>query len=258
MFNWLRLNWLSWRWFHQWTSPQKFYGISLTLARFFAFVGLLGLVTGWVWGLVFAPEDYLQGNSYRIIFVHVPSASASMAVYLSMAIMAVISLVWRIKLADMVARQCVTVGMALTALALLSGAIWGKPTWGTFWVWDARLTSMLIQFFLFVGLWAIHNAIDEQKLADKAAAILVLVGVVNLPIIKFSVEWWNTLHQPATIRITRETTMAIEMLIPLLLSMFATYLCVAGLVLYRTRMEILYRERKTRWAQDELARWEKA
>lgn len=250
--------WLSWQWFHQWSSPQRFYRVSLTWARVLGVLGVAGLLVGWTWGLVFAPEDYLQGNSYRIIFVHVPSASASMAVYLSMAILAVVSLVWRIKLADMVARQCVTIGMSLTALALVSGAIWGKPTWGTYWVWDARLTSMLIQFFLFVGLWAIHNAIEEQKLADKAAAIVTLVGVVNLPIIKYSVEWWNTLHQPATIRITRETTMVMEMLLPLLLSMAATYLCVATLVIYRTRLEILYRERKTRWVQDELNTWGKA
>lgn len=241
-----------WRWIHQWSSPKNFYRISLIWARIFLLLGGVGLLVAWVWGLVFAPEDYLQGNSYRIIFVHVPSASASLTLYFAMAVMAVVSLVWKIKLADMMLRQCVLIGLTLTALALMSGSIWGRPTWGTYWEWDARLTAMLIQLFLFIGLWAIQNAIDEQKLADKASAILVLVGVVNLPIIKYSVEWWNTMHQPATIRITRETTMVWEMLAPLLLSIATTYLLVAALVIYRTRWEILYRERKTRWVQDEL------
>ncbi|MCH8551391.1 MAG: heme ABC transporter permease CcmC [Natronospirillum sp.] len=241
-----------WRWFHRWTSPPNFYRIARPWALGLMLVGGVALLVAWIWGLVFAPEDYLQGNSYRIIFVHVPSASASLAMYLSMAILAVISLVWKIKLADMVLRQCIPVGLTLTALALISGAIWGRPTWGVYWIWDARLTSMLVQLFLFIGMWAIHTAIEQQKLADKATAILVLVGFVNLPIIKWSVDWWNTMHQPATIRITGETTMVWEMLAPLLLSMAATYCVVAALVLYRTRWEILYRERKTRWVQDEL------
>lgn len=242
-----------WRWIHQWSSPRTFYRISRIWGFWFLSLGAVGLLAAWIWGLVFAPEDYLQGNSYRIIFVHVPSASVSLSIYFAMALMAVVSLVWKIKLADMVLKQCIPVGLTLTAMALISGAIWGRPTWGTYWIWDARLTSMLIQFFLFVGLWAIHNAIDEQRLADKATAIVVLVGVVNLPIIKYSVEWWNTMHQPATIRITQETTMVWEMLAPLLLSMASTYLLVAALVVFRTRWEILYRERKTRWVQDELS-----
>ncbi|MEX1058418.1 MAG: heme ABC transporter permease CcmC, partial [Natronospirillum sp.] len=221
-----------WRWVHQWSSPQKFYRISLIWARALLVLGLVGLLLAWMWGLAFAPEDYLQGNSYRIIFVHVPSASVSLSIYFAMAVLAVISLVWKIKLADMVLRQCIPLGLAMTALALISGAIWGRPTWGTYWIWDARLTSMLIQLFLFMGLWAIHNAIDEQRLADRAAAIVVLVGVVNLPIIKYSVEWWNTMHQPATLRLTRETTMVWEMLAPLLVSLLATYLCVAAVVIY--------------------------
>jgi heme exporter protein C len=243
-----------WRWFHQWTSPPNFYRISLPWARVTFFLGASLLLVAWVWGLVFAPEDYLQGNSYRIIFIHVPAASASLALYLTLAILAVISLVWRIKLADMAIAQAIPIGLTLTALALISGAIWGRPTWGVYWIWDARLTSMLVQLFLFIGMWALHQALDDQRVADKATAILILVGFVNLPIIKWSVDWWNTMHQPATIRITGETTMVWDMLAPLLLSMAATYLVVAGVVLYRLRWDILYRERKTQWVAAEAKR----
>lgn len=241
-----------WQWFHRWTSPREFYRLSRPWAIGLLTVSLVTLAIGWVWGLVFAPADYLQGNSYRIIFVHVPTASVSLSLYFALAVCAVVALVWRIKLASAVIRQAIPVGLIMTALALVSGAIWGKPTWGTYWIWDARLTSMLIQLFLFAGLWALHEAIDDQRLADRAVAILVLIGVVNLPIIKFSVEWWNTLHQPATLRITRETTMTWDMLAPLLVSMLGMYLFCAAVVLFRTRLELLYRERRTRWVRDEI------
>ncbi len=247
-----------WRWFHRWTSPREFYRLSRSWARIMLVLGLAGLLVGWVWGLVFAPEDYQQGNSYRIIFIHVPSASVVLTLYFAMAACALVALVWQIKLAHAVIRQAIPIGFTLTALALFTGAVWGKPTWGTYWIWDARLTSMLIQLFLFAGLWALYVAIEDQRQADRAVAILTLVGVVNLPIIKFSVEWWNTLHQPATLRITRETTMTWDMLAPLLLCLAATYVLTAAMVLLRTRWELLYRERKTRWAQDDLSRLERA
>ncbi|WP_394169220.1 heme ABC transporter permease [Saccharospirillum alexandrii] len=208
-----------------------------------------------VWGLMFAPVERLQGNSYRIIFIHVPSAFLSQAIYAAIAVLGLVGLVWKMKLAFFVAKQCIPVGASMAFLALVTGAIWGKPTWGTWWEWDARLTSMLVLLLLYFGLWALHNAMERPESGDRAAAILALVGVVNLPIIKFSVEWWNTLHQPATLKFTEAPPMHPSMLIPFLMAIIGFYLASMAWVLMRTRLEILQRERKSRWVEDELNRF---
>jgi heme exporter protein C len=203
-----------------------------------------------VWGLAFAPKDYLQGNSYRIIFIHVPSAFLAQSVYIMMASAAVVTLVWRMKLADVFVKAAAPVGLVLTFISLFTGAVWGKPTWGTWWIWDARLTSMLILLFLYGGVIALDRAINDEKSAARAVAILVLVGVVNIPIIKYSVDWWNTLHQPATFKLTEKPSMPAEMWVPLLLSVIGLYLLFGWLACLRMQTEILIREQRTRWVQD--------
>lgn len=240
------------RWFHRWTSPKIFYQISRPWIFWSSLAAILILAVALTWGLVFAPVERLQGNSYRIIFIHVPSAFLSQAIYLAIAIMGLVGLVWRIKLAFYAAKQCVPIGASMALLALVTGAIWGKPTWGTWWVWDARLTSMLVLLFLYLGLWALQNAMERQETGDRAAAILALVGVVNLPIIKFSVIWWNTLHQPATLKLTQAPPMHISMLIPFLMAIVGFYLAALAWGLSRTRLEILQREPNARWVRDEL------
>ena len=184
-----------WQIFHKLGSPKWFFGIASTLMPWLLVAGAALLMTGIVWGLVFAPQDYLQGNSYRIIFIHVPSAFLAQSVYIMMAVAALVTLVWRMKLADVFVTAVAPVGAVLTFLALFTGAVWGKPTWGTWWIWDARLTSMLILLFLYFGVMALGAAISDEKSSARAVAVLVLVGVVNIPIIKYSVEWWNTLHR---------------------------------------------------------------
>lgn len=205
------------------------------------------MATGLIWGLMFTPPDYLQGNSYRIIFLHVPTAFLASAIYVMMASAGVVTLVWKMKLADMALKCCAPIGASFCLLALISGAIWGKPTWGTWWVWDARLTSMLILLFLYMGVIALRGAIRNVNTAAKACAILTLVGVVNIPIIKFSVQWWNTLHQGATLKLTEKPSMAPEMLWPLLISIAAFYLFFTVVLILRLRTEILDRERRTKW-----------
>lgn len=242
------------RWFHKWTSPKIFYGMSRSLSFWVGWLGALIIAVALVWGLVFAPIERLQGNSYRIIFLHVPAAFLSQTIYAAIAALGLIGLVWRIKLAFYVAKQAIPVGASMAILALATGAIWGKPTWGAWWVWDARLTSMLVLLLLYLGLWALHSAMERPESGDRAAAILALVGVVNLPIIKFSVNWWNTLHQPATLKFTEAPPMHVSMLIPFLMAILGFYLAAMAWVLIRTRLEILMRERKTQWARQELDR----
>lgn len=212
--------------------------------------GALLLMAGIIWGLAFAPKDYLQGNSYRIIFIHVPTAFMAQSIYIMMASAAVVTLVWRMKLADVFVKAVTPVGLVLTFLALFTGAVWGKPTWGTWWIWDARLTSMLILLFLYGGVIALDRAINDEKSAARAVAVLVLVGVVNIPIIKYSVEWWNTLHQPATFKLTEKPSMPAEMWVPLLLSILGLYLIFGWLACIRMQTEILSREQRTRWVKE--------
>jgi len=239
-----------WQIFHKLGSPKWFFGIASTLMPWLLVVGAALLLTGIVWGLGFAPQDYLQGNSYRIIFIHVPSAFLAQSVYIMMAVAALVTLVWRMKLADVFVKAVAPVGAVLTFLALFTGAVWGKPTWGTWWIWDARLTSMLILLFLYFGVMALGAAISDEKSSARAVAVLVLVGVVNIPIIKYSVEWWNTLHQPATFKLTEKPSMPAEMWVPLLLSVLGLYLIFGWLACLRMQTHILAREGRTRWVKE--------
>jgi heme exporter protein C len=209
----------------------------------------LFLSVGLVWALLFAPADYQQGHSFRIFYVHVPAASLSMGIYFAMAIAAFSSLVWQVKLADASAAALAPVGAAFTAIALITGAAWGKPMWGTWWVWDARLTSELILLFLYLGVIALHNAFEDKNLAGKAAGILTLVGVINIPIIKYSVDWWNTLHQGSTVSKLDKPSMAIEMLWPFIFCFIGFSLLVSVIVCLRLRNEILLRNSLRPWVR---------
>ncbi|QAX81998.1 heme ABC transporter permease [Candidatus Pseudomonas adelgestsugas] len=238
---------MNWTWFRKLGSPKLFYGISSQLLPWLSAAAVLLIGIGLVWGLAFAPLDYQQGNSFRIIYIHVPTAMLAQSCYLMLAACGIVSLVWKIKLAD-VALQCAApIGAWMTAVALVTGAIWGKPTWGSWWVWDARLTSMLILLFLFFGLIALDNAISNRDSSAKACAVLAIVGVINIPIIKYSVEWWNTLHQGATFTFTKKPAMPLEMWAPLLLVVLGFYCFFSAMLLIRMRLEILKREARTSW-----------
>ena len=238
---------MGWRWFHQWGSPRWFYERAGRWQRVTGMLALVLLLTGTMWGLGFAPVDYQQGHSYRIIYLHVPVAFLAQALYAAMAVSAVVLFVWKMKLADVAIQAMAVVGLGFTVLALVSGAVWGKPTWGTYWVWDARLTSMLVLAFLYLGVIGLRSAITDIDQAGKACAILVLVGVVNLPIIKYSVEWWNTLHQPASLKLTEKPAMPASMWVPLLLNIIAYYIAAAYLILGYMRALVLHRERRASW-----------
>lgn len=244
-----------WVWFSKLGSPRWFYELSgKWLPWLYAAMALLMLV-GLTWALLFVPEDYQQGHTIRIMYVHVPVASISLACFPLMAIAGAITLVWKMKLADMVAKCVAPIGLWFTGLALATGAIWGEPIWGTWWAWDARLTSMLIQFFLFVGVIALRSAIESQDAAAKACAVLAIVGAINVPIIKYSVEWWNTLHQPASnFSMDSAAPNPPEVWVPIVIMMAAVYLLFVISLLLRTRNEILTRERRSQWVTDLISR----
>jgi heme exporter protein C len=201
-------------------------------------------------GLVFAPPDYQQGDAFRIIYVHVPSAWLSLFAYVGMAVSAAIALIWRIKMGHAVAAASAPIGASFTLLALVTGSLWGRPMWGTFWAWDPRLTSELILLFLYVGVMSLRSAFEDPARGDRAAALLALVGVVNVPIIHFSVVWWNSLHQGATVARFGKPTMAASMLWPLL-SMGLGFMLFYGAVLcMRLQGEVLNRERQAKWVAE--------
>ncbi|MBI2379399.1 MAG: heme ABC transporter permease [Gammaproteobacteria bacterium] len=239
-----------WSFFYKLASPKWFYELAGKLLPWFAIGAAMSFALGGIWGLAFSPPDYQQGDSVRIMYIHVPAAILSLSVYTFMAITAIIGLVWKIKLAHMVSANAAPIGAAFTAIALATGSLWGRPMWGTWWEWDARLTSELILLFLYFGVMALRNAIDERTTADKAAGLLAVVGVVNVPIIHYSVEWWNTLHQGSSItslaRIAKPAIHA-DMLWPLLLMILAFKLFFVTVLLMRTRNEVLDRERRSAW-----------
>jgi len=240
---------MKWTFFHKLGSPKLFFDISGKFLPWFVVLGVSLLIAGSIWGLAFAPKDYQQGDSFRIIYLHVPTAILAQSCYMMMAFSALVSLVWKMKLADVFISSAAPIGALFTFLALFTGAVWGKPTWGTWWVWDARLTAMLVLLFLYFGVMSLQTAIEDVQLSSKATAILVLVGVVNIPIIKYSVEWWNTLHQPATFKLTEKPAMVPEMWMPLLVMLIGIYCFFAAVIILRMRNEILVRERKTKWVQ---------
>ena len=235
---------------HRLGSPRWFFGWSAPLRTVLGLAALVLLVTGTVWGLVFAPADYQQGNSFRIIYVHVPSAIVAQSAYLLLGAAGVVLLVWRMKLADMVLEAAVPFGLSMTALALFTGAAWGKPTWGAWWVWDARTTSMLVLLFLYVALYALRQAIPRPESAGRACAVLAVIGVINIPIIKYSVDWWLTLHQPATFRLTEAPAMPPSMWLPLLCNVLGVYCLFGATLVSRLRVIILERERGTAWVRE--------
>ena len=226
---------------HRFANPGQFLRLSGAVLPWLT-AGAVALTTlGLVWGLFFAPADWQQGDAVRIMYVHVPAAWLASAGYMALAICSVLSLVWRHPLADLAAVEIGPVGAGFTALCLATGSLWGKPMWGAWWVWDARLTSVLVLFFLYLGHVALVRAFDDPTRGYRAGAILALVGVVNLPIIKFSVDWWNTLHQPASIAMTGAPTMALSMLWPLLIAAVGYMLTFAAIVVARTRAAVMER-----------------
>lgn len=237
------------QWWHRLGSPRWFYDISGPWVWVFGVLAAVLLLVGTVWGLAFAPPDYQQGNSFRIMYVHVPTAIVAQSAYMLMGAAGLVLLVWRMKLADMVLATVVPFGMSMTALALFTGAVWGKPTWGAWWVWDARTTSMLVLLFLYFGLFALRKAIPREESAGRACAVLALVGTINIPIIKYSVDWWLTLHQPATFKITEAPSMPPEMWLPLAINVFGFYFLFGTNLLGRLRLEILNREQGTAWVR---------
>jgi heme exporter protein C len=234
------------RWL-QFASPQAFYPLAGVLVSLLLPVALLLTVAGLYIGFFVAPTDAQQGEAYRIIFVHVPAAWLSMVIYLAMAFWSAVGLVANTRLSAMMASALAPTGALLTFLALWTGALWGKPTWGAWWVWDARLTSELLLLFLYLGHIALQAAIDDPRRADRAGAVLALVGVVNIPVIYFSVRWWNTLHQGASVPLTSAPTMATPMLLGMVVMALAMWAYAAGAALVRLRAIILERERQSAW-----------
>ncbi len=242
-----------WQFFHKLASPKFFYDFSSRLIFWFSVLTIILMASGLYMGLVEAPPDYQQKDSYRIMFIHVPAAWMSMFVYMVMAVTGAINLIWRIKLADIISMSCAPIGASFTFLALITGSIWGKPMWGTWWVWDARLTSELILLFLYLGYMALRASIEDKTNASRAAAVLALVGVVNIPIIHYSVEWWNTLHQGPTVTKLDKPSIHTSMLIPLLLMAFAFKTYFVSVLLMRARTELLVREFRSSWVKKVLS-----
>ncbi len=238
------------RWFHSLASPPHCYRFAQRISPWLAVLSVVLIVVGTYGGLVLAPPDYLQGDGFRIIYVHVPSAYVGMLAYVVMAGAAGIGFIWRIKLAHAVAMSVAPVGASFTFLALVTGAIWGKPMWGTYWEWaDARLVFELLLLFLFLGYMVLRTSFDDRDKADRVSAILAAVGVINVPIIHYSVEWWSTLHQGPTIGRLDAPSITVDMLVPLLIMIVGFSLYFAWLVMCRLQGEVLERERSTRWVQ---------
>jgi len=228
-------------------SLPHFYQVSGRWLPWLTAASLVVLLAGMVWALAYVPPDYRQGHSFRIMYVHVPSAVVALAGYYLMAVSGAVALIWRVQLAEILLYACAPLGAWMTFLALATGAIWGKPTWGTFWVWDARGTSMVILLLLYLGVAALYDAFDNKRTAARACAILSLIGTVNIPIIYKSVDWWYSLHQPASLRLWGESSIHPQMLYPLLLMIAGFYLLFAAALLLNARLELLRRERHTGW-----------
>jgi len=238
-----------WKFFHQLASPPHFYRLAAVFSPWLAAPGIALIAYGAYAGLFLAPMDYQQKDAFRIIYVHVPAAYLSLMAYMILAVSGGIGLIWRIKLAHAVAAAAAPLGAAFTFLALMTGSIWGRPMWGTWWEWgDPRMTSELILLFLYFGYMALRSAIDDTAKADKASAVLALVGVVNVVIVHFSVEWWSSLHQGQTV--FKKGTMDADMRIPLFAMLIGFTLLFGSLLLRRVRTEVLFRERRTRWVRE--------
>lgn len=242
-----------WDWLSQrFLAPKSFYANSSVLLPWLALGFLAAFSYGLIAGLFFAPADYQQGDGFRIMYVHVPSAFTAMAIYATMASCAIITLVWRVKIAAICMSCSAPIGASFTFLALVTGSIWGKPMWGTWWIWDARLTSVLILFFLYIGFIALQSVIVDQQSKERTSAVLAVMGVINLPIIHYSVIWWNTLHQGPSISKFAKPSIAPAMLYPLLAMIAAFLLFYGWMLLVRVRSQILMREQKSQWVKEVL------
>jgi len=244
---------VTWTWFHRLGSPPYVYRLAGRLTPWFGWVAAVLLLGALYDGLVIAPPDYQQGDGFRIIYVHVPAASLSLMIYTSMAVAAAVGLIWRIKVAHAAAASCAPIGASFTVVALITGSLWGKPMWGTYWVWDPRLTSELLLLFLYLGYMGLRSSFDDLQRADRASAVLAIVGVVNVPIVKYSVVWWNSLHQGSSLSLTGKDTIATPMLVPLLVSILGFTLFFAAILLMRLRAEVLRRERAASWVREALS-----
>lgn len=241
-----------WKFLYQLASPRFFYSFCGRYNPYILGIALFSLFIGLSWGLIFSPADYQQGDAFRIIYIHVPAAFLSMALYAWMGFLAILLLVWRIKIAGVLLSNLAQIGAGMAFLALITGSIWGKPMWGTWWIWDARLTSELILFILYCAIIATYNALLNKEHADKNIAILILVGLIDLPIIHYSVNWWSTLHQGSTLSVFAKPKIAASMLYPLMITLMGALLYCVWFVLEKSRHEVLLREKKQSWVKSVL------
>ncbi len=244
---------MSWTWFHRLASPPYVYALARRLTPWFGWLSGLLILAGLYGGLVLAPPDYQQGDGFRIIYVHAPSAWMSLMVYTTMAVAAAVGLIWRMKVAHAVAASCAPIGASFTFAALVTGSLWGAPMWGTWWQWDPRLTSELILLFLYLGYMGLRSSIEDTPRADRASAVLAVVGIVNVPVIHYSVTWWNSLHQAPTVMRLGRPAIPAAMLVPLLVMLLAFTLFFVAVLLVRLRGEILSRERAASWIREVLS-----
>ncbi len=236
-----------WKWLHPYAKTERTYHLCQRLLPWFSVFGLLTILVGTIWGLAFSPADYQQGEAFRIFYVHVPSAILSKSLYMGMAVAAFVGLVWQVKTSFMAMVALAPIGAMVTFVSLITGAAWGKPMWGTWWEWDARMTSQLVLLFLFLGIISLYKSFEDKQQASKAAGVMAIVGVINLPIIHYSVQWWNTLHQGATLMKLDKPSMATEMLWPFLVSLLGWMLVCTAISLTRLQNEILRREIRRPW-----------
>lgn len=236
--------------YHQFASPKTYVVLVNKMYPYIFYFSLCIYTIALVWGLAYAPADYMQGNSFRIMYLHVPASFLSQSLYLVMAIAAAVFLVWKVKLAAYMIKSIAPIGALVTFIALVSGSIWGIPTWGTWWQWDARITSTLILFIMYLGLISLHGSFTNFEKADKFISVLVLVGFVNIPIIKKSVDWWSTLHQPASITLTDKPSIDPSMLYPLFFSMIGFSGLIICLVILSSKVQIFNREGNKSWVKD--------
>lgn len=241
---------MDWTWFHRFASPPHIYRVAGTLTPWFAWPAGLLIVSALYVGLFLAPPDYQQGEGFRMIYVHAPSAWLSVMIYGVMATAAAVGLIWRMKVAHAAAASCAAIGASFTFVSLVTGMLWGKPMWGTYWVWDPRLTAQLVLLFLYLGYMALRSGIDDLGRADRASAVLAIIGVVNLPIIRYSVEWWNSIHQAPSVMKMERPSMPFDMLAPLLMMLLGFTLMFAAVMLVRMRAEVLRRERGASWVKE--------
>ncbi len=244
---------MNWTWFHRLASPPHVYAFAERWTRWIAVFAALAILIALYGGLVLAPDDYQQRDAFRMVYVHAPSAWLSLMIYSTMAVAAAVGLIWRMKVAHAAAAACAPIGAWFTVAALGTGMLWGKPMWGAYWVWDPRLTAELVLLFLYFGVMGLRAAIEDTQKADRAAGVLAVVGAVNVPIIKFSVDWWNSLHQTASVMRLGKPTMNFDMVWPLLLMFLGFGLYFAAVLLIRLRAELLRRERGASWLKEVLA-----